>query len=1062
MSTIILTLLLSADPSSSGKEFYLSKVKPLLSTKCVACHGSLKQEGELRLDTAGAARAGGESGPALVAHDVAKSLLLERVKSTDADLRMPPAESGPPLRGEEIEILSSWIQAGGAGPEDESPDVEPSEHWAFRPAERATIPATIGDPWPEGYVDAFIRSEQKKINVEPQPDASASIWLRRVSLDLIGLPPSFSETIAFESDNRLDAKERTVDRLLASPAYGERWGRHWMDIWRYSDWWGLGADVRNSQKHIWHWRDWIVESLNANVGYDEMVRQMLAADELYPNEPDKLRATGFLVRHYFKFNRNTWMEETIEHTSKAFLGLTMNCARCHDHKYDPWTQNDYYQFRAFFEPYQVRTDQVPGELDYEKDGIPRVYDAHLYAPTYFLTQGDEARAVKDKIMSPAVPALLSRFSSSPSITAKPLPDEAFSTGRRPWVIENHRQGAQRKRESAQAAYELARQQVERWMKATDPAKELLITQDSFDSLSDDRWKQVSGHWEIVDRSLRQTATSPGISSMVSSVPLTGDFELNLRLTIHGGEKWKSAGFAFDVTDQRRIGVYLSALSDGSKLQVYYRADGKDHYPAEGGSPRTVSLDRPISLTARVRGSHVHVLVDGAHALSYRVPIERKSGTWELFTYDAQASFDDIRATALPEEIDLPEPGATPSVVSLDEALERREIANAAVASAQREQASIEARWLAMLPDADDSRKRNAATAEMEHRVAEAEHQWLLVRHQSRLLTEKERRTKLEPLLREIDQAREKLREPGFSFTPIRGSIKAPESNQESPESLALPFPPQTSGRRSALARWMTDPAHPTFARVGVNHVWARHMGQPLVKTVIDFGLKGARPTHPELLDTLTREWIDQGFEMKSLHRDIVTSHTYRLSSSMLGTSEQARLNDPTNQRYWRMPDRRMEAEVLRDTLLFLGGQLDRRMHGPNVNPVEMPMSSRRSLYFTHSHNERHRFLEVFDSASTRECYVRASSIIPQQSLALVNSQLTIESARHIASTIGEMREDEFIATAWLTILGTRPSTEEQQACREAMASWVATGSPASARWRLVQSLINQNDFISIR
>ena len=182
-----------------------------------------------------------------------------------------------------------------------------------------------------------------------------------------------------------------VDRLLASQQYGERWGRHWMDVWRYSDWWGLGAEVRNSQKHIWHWRDWIIESLNADKGYDQMVREMLAADELYPNDLDRLRATGFLARQYFLFNRNTWLDETVEHTGKAFLGLTINCANCHDHKYDPISQIDYYRFRAFFEPYQVRTDQLPGEVDFEKDGIPRVFDCNLDAPTYRFVRGDEKR-----------------------------------------------------------------------------------------------------------------------------------------------------------------------------------------------------------------------------------------------------------------------------------------------------------------------------------------------------------------------------------------------------------------------------------------------------------------------------------------------------------------------------------------------------------------------------------------------------------------------------------------------------------------------------------------------
>ena len=159
------------------------------------------------------------------------------------------------------------------------------------------------------------------------------------------------------------AYEAIVDRLLASPQYGERWGRHWMDVWRYSDWDGFGAEVRESQPHIWRWRDWIVESLNGDMPYDRMIVEMLAADETGPCDAQHLRATGFLVRNWYKFNRNVWLDDTVEHTAKAFLGITLNCARCHDHKYDPIAQTDYYPFRAFFEPYAVRTDRVPGQPD---------------------------------------------------------------------------------------------------------------------------------------------------------------------------------------------------------------------------------------------------------------------------------------------------------------------------------------------------------------------------------------------------------------------------------------------------------------------------------------------------------------------------------------------------------------------------------------------------------------------------------------------------------------------------------------------------------------------------
>ncbi|MEZ6114554.1 MAG: DUF1549 domain-containing protein [Pirellulaceae bacterium] len=225
------------------------------------------------------------------------------------------------------------------------------------------------------------------------------------------------------------AYQRVVTRLLDSPQYGERWGRHWMDIWRYSDWWGLGAEVRNSQKHIWHWRDWIIESLNADTGYDQMLREMLAADELYPNDLDRLRATGFLARQYFKFNRTTWLDGAIEHTGKAMLGLTLNCAKCHDHKYDPFSQEEYYRLRAIFEPYQIRTEAVPGELDFEKNGIPRAFDCNLAEVTYLHIRGDDRNPDKDRTIEPAIPAFLT---GEVKIESVQLPPEAHHPGLRPY------------------------------------------------------------------------------------------------------------------------------------------------------------------------------------------------------------------------------------------------------------------------------------------------------------------------------------------------------------------------------------------------------------------------------------------------------------------------------------------------------------------------------------------------------------------------------------------------------------------------------------------------------
>ncbi len=193
-------------------------------------------------------------------------------------------------------------------------------------------------------IDAFIAAEHQARGLKARPEASKEILLRRVYLDLIGLSPTPKELTAFEKDDSPDAYEKVVDRLLADPRYGERWARHWMDVWRYSDWagWSGGNQIRDSKPHIWQWRDWIVESLNADKGYDQMIVEMLAADEVAPEDTNTLRATGFLVRNYKMLSREQWLEDTVKHTSQAFLGVTMGCAKCHDHMYDPISQAEYY------------------------------------------------------------------------------------------------------------------------------------------------------------------------------------------------------------------------------------------------------------------------------------------------------------------------------------------------------------------------------------------------------------------------------------------------------------------------------------------------------------------------------------------------------------------------------------------------------------------------------------------------------------------------------------------------------------------------------------------------
>jgi hypothetical protein len=427
---------------------YLREVKPILTAHCFTCHGAIKQKAGLRLDTVAHMKEGGDRGSALDTKNFDQSLLLKHVLGEKGFKRMPPEHEGEALKLGQIAVLRRWIEQGAAGPKDEKPEADPRDHWAFRAPVRPVIPKVKNAAWVRNPVDAFIAAEHERHGLTPQSPAERGVLLRRVYLDLIGLPPTREEMQSFLADQSPDAYEKVVDRLLASPQHGERWGRHWMDIWRYSDWWGLGAELRNSQRHIWHWRDWIVDSLNKDKGYDRMLLEMLAADELYPTNTDALRGTGFLARHYFLFNRTTWLDETVEHTSKAFLGLTFNCCKCHDHKYDAFTQVDYYRFRAIFEPYQIRLDNVPGELDVAKNGMPRVYDAHLDMPTYLHVRGNESNADKNRKIMPGLPRLL----LPDGLPIKPikLPAEAYQPGLRAFVLLDHVRLAEKQRVGGQA------------------------------------------------------------------------------------------------------------------------------------------------------------------------------------------------------------------------------------------------------------------------------------------------------------------------------------------------------------------------------------------------------------------------------------------------------------------------------------------------------------------------------------------------------------------------------------------------------------------------------------
>ncbi len=362
------------------------------------------------------------------------------------------------------------------------------ERYPWKPFEKVKRPAAPDIDWGRNKIDRFVAAEHQRLGLSPRPETSPELWLRRVTVDLTGLVPTVEEIHDFQRTPDYEAK---VDELLASPRYGERWGRHFMDVWRYADWTGYKGDVRESARHIWNWRDWIVESLNEDKGYDQMILEMFAADELYPGDVEKLRATGYLARNFHR-ERDQSMDSVVTHTSQAFLGITMGCSKCHDHMYDPFPQTDYYSMRAIFEPYRVRTDRVPGELDILKNGLPRAYDITLSAKTYLFDRGDERFPVKDKPIPPGIPAALGGDFVVEEI---PLPKTAAEPWRRDFV--KKAMLAQRDAELKEAKKALAtltdeskRDEFEAKVAAMESKKAALVAEFSVEDLreSDESWK----------------------------------------------------------------------------------------------------------------------------------------------------------------------------------------------------------------------------------------------------------------------------------------------------------------------------------------------------------------------------------------------------------------------------------------------------------------------------------------------------------------------------------------------------------------------------------------------
>ena len=910
LSFLLVIGMATLDMAQEATVEYERDVKPILRARCYACHGDLKQEAELRLDTGAMIRNG----------DSTLSILIERVAAVEASKRMPP--EGSPLSAAQIDLLRAWIRQGAPSPEDEQPDQDARRHWSFQPPVRPAVPGLFDSSHSQGDgfnpIDAFLAEQRVAVGVQPMPTADRGTLLRRLYLDLIGLPPNADELREFVRDESDMAYENVVDALLESPEHGERWARHWMDVWRYSDWYGRRAvpDVMNSYPMVWRWRDWIVRSVNENKPYDQMIVEMLAADELMPGDDQNTVATGFLVRSWFKWNYETWKKDLVEHTGKAFLGLTLNCAQCHDHKFDPIAQEEYFRFRAFFEPMELRHDRIRGEADpgpFVKyvyalsygpisSGMVSVFDENLNAETYMFSKGDARLRIEGKPpVSPGLPSVLGRDPLQLGQIQLPI-DVAY-----PGMKEFVRAEERAKRSNALAAVE----------------KELVDSRHELEQ------------------------------------PAAGAQEARLQ----------------------------AAQLELASLQQRIEAD-------------TVRYSTGLLSEDRQNEPAVKAMIHAA------CQAERKAAVASAQSLLVSAEY--AIATA---EAKLAEATKLVEQVAID-------LAGKALQAAKKQQATA----VASLQSA------NAVLS-------------------------------IEP----------------DEYTPL------------SPK-----YPQVTSGRRASLAGLIASKDNPLTARVAVNHIWLRHFGRALVDSPQDFGRNGSRPTHPKLLDWLACELMDSGWSMKHIHRLIVTSQSFRMASTMPQSLRQsnshestASVIDPDNKSYWRFPTSRMQAEVVRDSLLALSGELDLTMGGHEIDHKQGMTSRRRSLYFAHHGEEKMEFLELFDGASACDCYARTSSVQPQQALALINSELTKSLSRQLEKGLWKLVSSEkseanvldmqvfFIRIAFLQVLNREPREQELKAAEQFLGDQTLRLSGFSevssafapdqrARENLLHALMNHNDFVTIR
>ena len=919
-------------------------IQPVFAAKCYSCHGPEKQKSGLRLDTPERAMAGGDTGKAIVPGKSSKSLLYRYIAGLDPEIKMPP--KGERLSRDEIAAIRTWIDEGALWNAQTAAATPKSRHWSFIQPVHSSPPRVRNARWVRNPIDAFVLAKLEAARIAPSPEADRPTLIRRLSLDLIGLPPTPGQVNAFVNDRRDDAYERLVDALLLSPHFGERWGRHWLDLARYAD--SEGYQVDKARPWAYVYRNWVIDAFNRDLPFDQFTIEQLAGD-LLPNATQEQRiAAGFhrntLMNHEDGVDREEFRckakSDRVATTGIAWLGLTLGCAECHTHKYDPITQKEFFAMYSFFNNAE--------EVDFP---APQRGEGEIYAQRR-KDWDEENNRIK---------TLLADFSRRQLSINQSNWERSLALPLTHWIV--------LEATNTLAEGSTLRTERDKTVKTVGrvPASDTYVIETAADL------KGVTGF-------RLEVLPAPGRKGLRNKQGRFALSEFSVELQRPGCKA-------------RRI-VLQNATADLSlpSAPVEQAIDG---IPTNGWS-----AGDPSRRHAAIFETREDVDCTGGAKLVFK--LVQQSGfqmTIGRFKLSATTSPRPHHASLLPDAVSqILETAAT---------------------------------------------KRNAKQSEELARYYREEVDPFSVSLTARL----QQLTKTAPQFQDA-QAQGFRQATNYvkTFVHVRGDfLRQGEEVRPGVLSALHPFKPRSATPdRLDLAQWLVDRANPLTARVAVNQIWQHLFGRGLVSTPDDFGVRGERPSHPELLDWLATEFMDRGWSRKEMIRLIVSSATYRQSAN-----ERSELTsiDSNNALLARQNRFRLESEIIRDSYLACGGILNQDIKGPSFHPPvpdefkalggagaftwvdsEGLEKYRRGLYVFTQRTVPYPVSMTFDSANPSEtCPRRESSNTPLQALTLLNNPTFFEGTQGLARRMllsNARTPEERIARGFELCLARKPSRPE--------------------------------------